>query len=331
MHLFKIGCALLALQSIMRTSPGAAAPMAHDPHAAGLALRNVTNPPDWDRMIPGGAPWRPFAPATNATHEDQTATHTMQVVAVRNLDFDRRPDGVCVSVDSATFTRHAPEGCNRESLILAGKHKLIGGKRMAGGTNVALICRVQPLPGSFRSEISLPSTPIDKSRDSRTTYSFDVAFPEPMPERGDPIFFQVKECGGALKQEFGNGCSRPVFALKITPAGEIQATTNVVQRVDGTVREIKNKRPLLTLGPEHYGTTNFLHVTVTLNRQVHMPLIEVIVQGEPLYRFSGPFGAPDATSEYVKVGAYLPNWRAKGPGAGPVTVLIDNLQAVHAA
>ncbi|TBR36588.1 MULTISPECIES: hypothetical protein [Dyella] len=247
------------------------------------------------------------------------------------IDFDEPPKLMCVSVDSATMTRHAPEGCRPEALREARRARLIGGVRVGPSRdNSAMQTCVHPRPGSYRSEGALNPIPIIRSDDTRTTYRLDVRFSQP-PRQGPPtIFMQIKECGGELKRAFGHGCSKPAVALKITSEGRIFATINqVAPRFDGKPRELRKNIDLHWLNSERMGANaDFQQFEVALHRVRGAHGVVVRMNGKLVLAYRGPFGSPDSNAEYVKWGIYSPQSRENGPGER-ICLQFDNLEILR--
>lgn len=249
---------------------------------------------------------------------------TGRVLGQVDVRFDELPPPICMSIDSTVYTVHDPEGCSASSFAKASELDLV--RMLPNGqydNGAAFI--VEPGYENFRSEGALNPTPLNATKDLQTTYVVSVAFPEGIPQGDTPIFFQVKECGGALKAELNNGCSKPAFSLKVDEKGVVTATINRLIRIDGVVAEKKTQYPLVVLDSSTFKTRERLHFTVEFNRLPEERSIKVWLQERPLFSHEGPYGAPDSTSEYVKFGAYAAARKQLKGGVGKIFVEIDDI------
>lgn len=232
--------------------------------------------------------------------------------------FNRRSNlkPLCVSVDSEALTMHRPEGCSIASFDQAIAEKLIT-RASVSGKNSAAAFVVPPGAGNYRSEVSFREAPHDKANPSRSQFGVRMRFEE-ISE--NTIFLQVKECHGQLKQEFGNGCSRPAAALSITPDRVVRLAMNRVESIDGVATETTRKYEILDLSD--LNGTEFLDWRLEMTWSETNPQIEVFLDSRSVFSCSDPFGAPESKSHYAKTGAYVSNAKTR-PLKHPTKVQAD--------
>lgn len=235
---------------------------------------------------------------------------------------------LCVSVDTASVSIHAPDGCSRGALRQAMHAGLIQSKHLRKFDCAALLA-VPEGSGNYRCEFAYPAHPHNKQVVSEAHYHVGARF---LSLGGDTIFLQVKECGGNLKREFGNGCSKPAASLTVSQSGMVSIAINRVRRKGGKVVEKKFVKNIVDMS-NRIGAENLDRWRLIMHRSPDNPWIEVYLNRRRLLRHEGSFGAPDSLTSLVKTGIYMPKAnpakRCYTPAIGKTTVLIDDLSEVH--